>query len=370
MRVRILICGLLVAISACSSTEKKTLKQSIQEEKEIKLFEEGLQHLDAERYEQAIKVFEGLRQNHSGSKLDLVVLYNLGAAFEGARNCPKASEIYRQVARSAKSQPRIEVSALFRLGYVYECLGEDNKVVVSLVDVLRRSKHLDEDTARAELPARLAGAYARLGNRQEAEKYFKQALKGIQFLQAKHKESRQLADTLAQSLFLMGKPNVSDRDWKENPVRQLKGLALTQLYLLQAAELESPKWSRRAADTIMESYDLVWKNLDSFSAEDVSDPQARSLAIKRQKQELLREALRSMRALKAQRIPRSQESMIIQNLFSDLENKERKVESQLTALGPYIPLSPEGEKISGLKRTGRVQSEKLSPLEKKAKSKK
>jgi len=132
-----------------------------------------------------------------------------------------------------------------RQSYAYECLGQNDKVIIALADVRRRQKVLPEDTAKAEVPARLAAAYARAGNRKEAERFFREALEGVKFLQLKYKDSILLADRLSESLFFMGRSNVSEAEFLRDPVSQVKGLELMQLYLLQAAEIGSAKWSGR-----------------------------------------------------------------------------------------------------------------------------
>ncbi|MGE0762842.1 MAG: tetratricopeptide repeat protein [Bdellovibrionales bacterium] len=363
------ICAAVVsamALSGCSSNSIKGYDPSA-ENAQVEL-ERALKKMDEDRPAEAIKMLEKILVKAPATEFDFVVLYNLGAARESTKDCKGASENYREVARgSAGKFQRLEAVSLLRLSYAYECMGRDDKVLIALLDTRRRARALPEDTAKAEVPARLAAAYARSGNRAEAEKYFKEALNGIKYLQVKYKDSRGLGDTLAQTLYFMGRSHVSEADFLRNPVGQIKGLELMQLYLLQAAELSSPKWSGRAVDEILGNYARVWRlseKLDVAQSEDkaIQKQQRQSL-----RADVLKETLRSVRVLRAQRLPSRIETQDVQRLFNNLESEERKILAVLGDLGVQTPLTPQAEKRQGLKAPGRVKSPSDSILEEEAK---
>jgi tetratricopeptide (TPR) repeat protein len=330
-------------------------------------FERGIKMLDQERYAEAEKIFNKILVQSPASEFDFIILFNLGSAREGRKDCAGAADTYKKIARASLGRfPRIETQSLLRLSYTYECLGQDEKAIVALLDVRRRAKFLHEDTVKAELPARLAAAYARSGNRPEAEKYFREALNGIKFLQVKYKESKKLADTLAESLYFMGRSNVSESEFLRQPISQVRGLGLTQLYLLQSAELGSARWSRRAVDDIISHYELVWKYMDKLSPIDDSDKAIGEHQLKALKGNILVESLRSVRALRAQRIPRRDESLLVKNLFEELTKQEARITSALSDIGVSNDLTPQSSARQGLKREGRVRSKQPSELEKKA----
>jgi hypothetical protein len=65
------------------------------------------------------------------------------------------------------------------MSIMYECLGQDTKAITSLLDARKRGKDLPFETQVAEIPGRLAAAYARMNNRTKALEYFNQASEGL-----------------------------------------------------------------------------------------------------------------------------------------------------------------------------------------------
>jgi hypothetical protein len=361
----ILLAMALLSAAACGGKQKSAESYSTRADVSQEAFQRGMKALDEERYTEAARIFEKILVDSPAEEYDFVVMYNLGAAHEGLKNCKSAADTYKSVAKgSAGKFPRLEVLALLRLSYAYECLGQNEKVIVALMDVRRRVKHLPEDAAKSEVPARLAAAYARMGNRKEGEKYFKQALQGVKFLQVKYKDSILLADRLSESLYFMGRSHVSENEFLRNPVAQVKGLELMQLYLLQAAELGSAKWSGRAVNEILGNYSRVWNFLEKLDAPENSDPSLRVRERDKLRSDVLRETLRSVRVLRAQRIPNRQESAPVAQLFQGLEREERKLTAMINEIGPYTDLTPQAADREGLKRPGKVRASKKSPLEK------
>lgn len=143
-----------------------------QNEEARKLFERANTFLDAEDYKSAVKYFKKLLGQYPSSNFELLALYNLGTAYEALNLCGSAVNRYRRILRTSSGKfPRLEAKAMFRLSYAYECLGRDDKVVASLLDLRKRASQLEEAEAVAELPARLAAAYSRLGNDVSAKKF-------------------------------------------------------------------------------------------------------------------------------------------------------------------------------------------------------
>ncbi len=330
-------------------------------------FERAIKMMDEERHAEAGKILNKILVETPATEFDFVVLYNLGASNEAQKKCNEAAENYRAVARAGRKFLRLEAMALLRLGYAYECMGQDDKALIALLDAKKRAGSLPEDTARTELPARLAAAYARAGNRPEAEKYFKEALKGIKHLQVKHKDSRVLGDTLAETFYFMGLSHISEADFLRNPISQIKGLELMQIYLLQAAELGSAKWSGRAVDEILGNYARIWRFGGKLQVPDSEDQSIKTRAERDLRAEVFKQTLQTVRVLRAQRLPSRQESSDVQRLFSRLEAEERKLVSILSEMGFDTRLTPQAEKRQGLKAPGRVKDTKESPLEIEAK---
>lgn len=359
----------LTLLMGCASSTP-TIEQEAKEQNARDDLDRGLKFLNEEKYRDAIKIFKKLTVQHPAQEFDLIVLYNLGSAYEGLQECQNAHDTYRQiVGASAKKFLRLEAMSLLRLSYTQECLGQHNKVAGTLLDVRKRASAIDEDIVKAEIPARLAAAYARTGNRTEAEKYFKEALNGLKFLQVKYKDSLSLGDRLAETLYFMGRSNISEPEFKKQPVPLIKGLKIMQIYLLQAAEIGSPKWSNRAVDEILAAYKKISDYTLGLNVELQDDKTLQRRAQRDLRNQVLIETLHSVRVLRAQRMPGRNEGPEIKKLFGFLDREELRINSLISQLGVDTELTPEAEIREGLKSQGRVRADQESVLEQRARQK-
>lgn len=334
--VRYLLMGMVLLLTACASSGPKKPVVTPGEEKTPAL-DQGLHAMEQEDYAGAAQIFDRLLVQKPASEVDLVILYNSAAAQEGLGNCAKASERYRQVVRSSAGKfSRIEGEALYRSSLMYECLGQDTKTITSLLDTKRRAKELSFDILNAEIPARLAAAYARMGNREKALQYFTQASRGLKQVVSQN-GVRVKTDRVARTLFLMGKLNPSQRNAEAEPTTYLQSVSMQQPYLLQSIELGDPTWSPRAADDLKVAYDNVWK----FKIE---DPEKR--------REFYTRTLQTINELRKIRMPRADPK--VDTVFAVLDQTERQVQNELSRFAESNPLTPEAQKRQGLRREGRL----------------
>ncbi|HAG90636.1 MAG TPA: hypothetical protein DCL41_02120, partial [Bdellovibrionales bacterium] len=169
-------------------------------------FNEAMQDLSYENYASASSRFESLLNEKPVSELDLVIMYNSAVALEGLGNCQLAADRYRSVARVAiKRFEKIAALAVYRLGFAYSCLGDANKSIVAFLDAKKKSSYLPPDVSTAELPARLAAAYASVGRQKEALFYFNQASEGLKRILATAKRQESDVALAAKTLYAMGK---------------------------------------------------------------------------------------------------------------------------------------------------------------------
>lgn len=315
-------------------------------------FELGVKALDEEKYPAAEAIFKTILRERPSNRFLLIVEYNLAAAFEGQKRCKDAGKGYRKVARAALGKfPRIEAQALYRLSFAYSCVGADEKAVVSLLDAQRRKQYLQEEVAVAEIPARLASAYARIGNNEKAEIYYSDARRGIQYLRAKFKNRRGLNDILAKTLFLMGRIQPIEDRVKTNSFEYLDGLEYLQAYLLQSVEMNSEKWSPKAAGQIERAYDLVLKVVNK----PVKTPSELEGQKKQRKNyKIATEALANLKLIKKNILPNITNNRSLSELRATLGEKQKRFESYLAANTTENPLTEAAESREGLKRDGKV----------------
>ncbi|MEO0335637.1 MAG: hypothetical protein AAF202_04555 [Pseudomonadota bacterium] len=345
----------LVLLSGCSVFGLKKEPKKTEVEKPPKIdpdlmaeFNLGVKALDEEKYPAAEAIFKTILTENPSNRFQLVVEYNLAAAYEGQKRCKEAGRGYRKVARSSLGKfPRIEAQALYRLSFAYACVGSDEKAVVSLLDAMRRKRHLQEEVAVAEIPARLASAYARLGNNEKAEIYYSDARRGIQYLRARFKNRRSLNDILAKTLFLMGRIAPIENRVKSNSIEYLSGLEYLQAYLLQAVEMNSETWSPKAAEQINRAYDLVFKV--------VADPVGKPSRLEEQQKlrknyEIATEALANLTLLKKNILPNITNNDNLVRLRASIVKKEEKFKEFLALNTNENPLTETAEEKEGLRR--------------------
>jgi tetratricopeptide (TPR) repeat protein len=329
-----------LTLAACASKAKQQAETEAQvqaEEAKRPRFEQGLKALDTNRFQDAAKIFDGLLVSKPGTELDLITLYNSGAAYEGMGDCARAAERFREVVRSSAGKyKRIEAQAFYHLSFMYECLGQDNKSIAALLDARKRASDLSFAVAYAEIPARLAAGYARIGNRVKALEYFALADKGLKKIVAAEEGHRQ-HQILAQSLFYMGQLNPAQRRAEGNPIAFLQGLSLQQPYLLQSVEMNSQPWSQRSAEDLETAYDNIFK----FKIDDGA-----------QRREFYTRAVQVCNELIRIRSPKTDKA--VDDIYARVDNTLSKLNSEMAKVAETNRLTPEAQKRDSLKKQGRL----------------
>jgi tetratricopeptide (TPR) repeat protein len=303
-----------------------------------KEFQNGVDDLDRGDYEEAAKIFDRLLLEKPGAQLDLVTLYNSGAAYEGLGNCHEAGERYRRVVRSSANAFReIQSQALFRLSLMYECLGQDPKAVAALLDAKRRGSELPEEVLSAQIPARLAAAYARLGNRAKATEFFNQANLGLKSVVARGVLPHQVEE-LTRTMYLMGQLSPSQRQANVAPRTFMQSLTMQQPYLLQAIEMNNSHWSPKAEDDLRTAYDNIWR----FQFDDSKE--RRNFYLR------CREAISELRKI---RMPGTRNRSEVE-IFALLDKTENRLQMELANVETTNPLTPEADRRQGLRQPGRL----------------
>jgi tetratricopeptide (TPR) repeat protein len=295
--------------------------------------------LEREKYQEAVDIFNRILVQRPASEFDLVVLYNSGAAYMGLGDCSKALERFRQVARSSAGKfEHIEGEALYRASLMYECLEQDAKAITSLIDTKKRAKDLPFEVKVAEIPARLAAAYARMGNRDRALYYFNQASRGLKRVVTMEGRAGQI-ERVSKTLYLMGKLTPTQRTAQVDPINYLRSLSMQQPYLLQAIEMGHPLWSKKAEEDLSIAYDNVWR----FS---IADPRVR--------RDFLTKVLQSIHELERIRMPKA--SAEVDGIFAMLDKSKLRIQNELVQFPADNPLTSEAEKGQSLRREGRLVS--------------
>lgn len=318
----------------------------------------GIALLEDRKFADALAVFDGFLAREPVSPWTQSSMLNAGRALEGLERWTDAAERYRIVVKSTNEAPKLQAMALYRLSFCHEALGNEREVVAALSDVVTRSKHLPKETANAELPARLATAYARVGNFDRATDFYKQAEGGIARLRA---EAQNLPEWLPRTLYYMGMRASSDTKWGQFEAT-LRPFARGQVYLLQAAELGDEAWSSRAAEELMSTYSQLWRSIESAPVPDTGDPLIARRELQEQKwnrASLLMETIVELRArFLPSQTPSETTSISPQakTIVAHLQDVETKIRLLLNERKIGEGLTPEAES-----RRKKVRGKVLSP---------
>lgn len=318
-------------------------------------YRRGVRQLEQEDYRGALASFEESLRVEPTSKHTQVTHFNMGRAFEGLGFWQEAEEKYRAVARATTRAPKLQTLALYRLSFCHEAKGDDPGIIASLVDTLARETLLPDEIAAAELPARLAAAYARVGNSDAAMTYYERAEAGISRLRG-GADGRSVPEWLPRTLYYMGRMSLRSVSWVDFE-STLRPFGKAQLYLLQAAELGTGSWSRSATSELMRVYtealDIVRAPPGQASDDDVVE---RRRSQERQ-WEMIEVTLEHLRRLRAARPPAEKNrSEQVDEIFAFVSKMERSLLDLLDQ-----PLAGAGLTAEAKARRERVRGRTVRP---------
>jgi len=345
---------LVFFIFGCAATSP-TLQVSSPGSKERALYDQGLRTLSRSDFKGASSAFSDLLRLYPSTKWVSGAYYNLGLALEGQNDFRGAIDKYQKVIElnESNSPSRDQADALYRLSICYELLGNDEKMTLTLLQLLDNKKFLPRQIVEMEIPARLAASYARQGNPGPAKKYYEKAEQGLR----KYRRPPLNGDVMAwlpKTLFSMGqmpqiKKDVTLKDFED----YLSTVTQTQGWLVRAGELGNNPWSRKACDNLEDIYLSLLVSIRDFKVADNSD---RLLALKQRQEIQKKMALEldgAIGKLKLERLPASPaepEAGRLTDTFKTVANVESRVSDIVQAHDVQDQDTPEAQAIQGLKR--------------------
>ena len=142
------------------------------------------------------------------------------------------------------ADPELSTRALFELGQINERKGLWVQALAQFKECELKKKDLASFKAELELPARLAGLYATMGELQTSEKYAKQAEYNLQVYIQQINFNNQKA-WWAETFYHMGSFPVqfmTEENWNNFAQR----FHSTSQYLIRSMEFSDPVWSERS----------------------------------------------------------------------------------------------------------------------------
>jgi len=352
--MKLLLIGLALFMFACSSNPPHSHGLS-SAAKERALYDQGLRSLSRNDFKGAHQAFSDLLRLYPSTKWVSGAYYNLGLALEGQNDFKAAEDKYRKVVElnESTSPSRDQADALYRLSICYEVLGDDEKMTLSLLQLLDNKKFLPQQIVEMEIPARLAASYARQGNPGTAKKYYEKAEQGLK----KYRRPPLNGDVMAwlpKTLFSMGqmpaiKKDVTLKDFED----YLSTVTQTQGWLVRAGELGNNPWARKACDNLEDIYLGLLVSIRDFKVADNSD----QMLAQKQRQEIQKkmalELDEAVEKLKLERLPSSPaepEAGRLTEAFKTVANVETRATEIVQAHDVQDQETPEAQAIQGLKR--------------------
>ncbi len=217
-------------------------------------YKKGMQLLAAKKYEDALETLQKFLNDFGSTRWSQAAVINSGRALEGLNRWSEALQKYKEAVQSTQTRaPRLQAYALYRASYCYEALGDDQLTIAALLDLLQpnRAKYLNHEMTEAEVPGRLAAAYARVGATREANAFYARAEGAVQKMKAS--SHGKYPEWLGETLYRMGKVPTELVSW-ESAAKVLRELEKTQKFALEAAALDQDPWSHEASQSLIGSY--------------------------------------------------------------------------------------------------------------------
>lgn len=349
-------------LMACASNSLKTEgrdEATIVSSKKLKE-ENGINNaerlLALSRFEEARIQFKSFQETYPQSLYFQSSRLGEAQSLEGLGNWSEAITIDRDVyEKTLKLQPNIAALALYRMSFAYEALGDDLKTIAALLDARRMGSALPTEVAQAEVPARLASAYGRVGRAKEAASYLDLAEKGIAKVREENSDLDQawLAKTYVQ-MGTVSTNQTSAAQGSENFERVVEGQKMVQVYLLKALQINDPIWSQRAVNQLKNTYQTLL-SLVQMEKED----RQYQMNLAGNLNDLLEQA-ELFKPLQGQKA-----NAYEVEFFSYLQELRKKLEDILYQTKETMSLTEESKKLNGVKRPGRVKTNDLLPEEEK-----
>jgi hypothetical protein len=177
----------------------------------------------------------------------------LGRSLAAQEKWLESIQVYRDVISSTReAKPEIAALALYYGSFSHEALEDDSRVLANLLEAYSLRDQLPADKGLAEIPARLAMTYQRMGQDNEAAMYSRLAEQGLSQARAQSKEGLN-PQALARIYFQMG-AHIQRPLTEDTLQASMASFARGQIYLLKSVEVQAEPWSSKSKEALLSSY--------------------------------------------------------------------------------------------------------------------
>ncbi len=246
------------------------------------------------------------------------------------------------------ADPELSTKALFELAQISEKKGEWLAALSQFKECESKKNYLQGFKAELELPARLAGLYATLGELKVSEGYAKKVESNIQVYMQQISLTNQKG-WWAETFYRMGSfptEYITSENWQEFARR----FHFTSQYLIRSMELSDPTWSDKSLELALTFYRKSFEFL-SLSPNDLEENSVLLGTQVRERINLLQEIMQKTDLYRPVNYKKSRAVWYYYQATSDYQNQLRTV---LPRVKESAPLSRESQKRNSLEREGKL----------------
>lgn len=265
------------------------------------------------------------------------------------QNFDEAEPILKELYLAAQiADPELSTKALFELGQISERRGLWLQALAQFKECESKKQNLPGFKAELELPARLAGLYATMGELRISEIYAKKVEANLQMYMQQISLTQQKT-WWAETFFRMGSfpvKYINADNWKEFSHR----FNSTSQYLIRSMELADPIWSERS----LELTHLFFKKSFEFLSVGPSDIEENTVllgAIVRDRINILEEIFQKIQLYKPIDIKKSRTVWLF---YQAVEDYQIQVKNKLYQIKDSAPLSIQSQKRNAIEREGKL----------------
>lgn len=247
------------------------------------------------------------------------------------------------------ADPELSTRALFELAQIEERRGAWLSALSKFKECEAKKQYLPGFKSQLELPSRLAGLYAAMGELTLSEAYAKKAEMNLQSYLMQVGLVNQKS-WWAETFFRMGSFPVqfmNDENWKEFSNR----FHSTSQYLVRSMELSDPLWSERSFE-LTQSY--FKKSLELLSY-DSSDYQENTVLFGQKIKERINLLQAIIQKIEMHKPFDFESSRIVKTFYDSLALYESQLKFKIIQIKDSAPLSKESEKRNSILREGKLR---------------
>jgi hypothetical protein len=261
----------------------------------------------------------------------------------------EAEASLKELYASAQGEnPELATRALFELAQVNEKKGQWTLALAQLKECEIKKNNLPGYKAELELPARIAGLYATLGELQVSETYAQKTESNLEAYKQQISMIQQ-PSWWAETFYHMGSFPVQYID-ADNWMAFAKRFHSTSQYLVRSMELSDPIWSQRSQD-LAQTFFKKSLEMITIAPNETDENSVLVGAVIRDRINVLQEIIQKIHLYKPVHLEKTHTAWLF---YQSLEDYQTQVKSTLYKIKDSVPMSQESQKRNAIERDGRL----------------